>query len=281
MTQRCFVFLRLLLFALGFNRVTHHKYSIKDFIADYKPIQDTTHAAIAVSNHSSWLDMFVFLAKPVSFLSKDSVAHAFFIGMFAIARQSIFLNRESSEDREKIMELIQERARLGSKGLLPQLLIFPEGTVSNGRTLIKFKKGAFCHTKPIKIYIVKYNGRFVSSISNTLPLPAILLTCLQFWNSMDIYEVEENLDPLFIYKKHGIDYKTDPEAWKVLADEIKDIMSFMSGMESSEDGYRDIREMEKIQSDKFAKVNFCCGSGHKNRGSGESASLLPEGFMAE
>jgi hypothetical protein len=38
---------------------------------------------------------------------------------------------------------INERQKSAEKGLIPPLVIWPEGATSNGRHLIKFKKGAF------------------------------------------------------------------------------------------------------------------------------------------
>lgn len=40
---------------------------------------------------------------------------------------------------------------------MPQLTVFPEGTVTNGRALLTFKKGAFKDLKPVKIYVTKFD----------------------------------------------------------------------------------------------------------------------------
>ena len=49
----------------------------------------------------------------------------------------------------------------------------------------------------------------------------------------EFYEIEENLDPLYLLKKHNVDPES-PEAWKIVAQEVKDIMTFMTGMFGSE-----------------------------------------------
>ena len=41
-----------------------------------------------------------------------------------------------------------------------KLLIFSEGTTTNGEGIIDFKKGAFILNRPITLIGVKYNGSF-------------------------------------------------------------------------------------------------------------------------
>jgi lysophosphatidylcholine acyltransferase / lyso-PAF acetyltransferase len=37
----------------------------------------------------------------------------------------------------------------------PQILIFPEGTTTNGSALISFKNGAFYPSKPVQPFVVR------------------------------------------------------------------------------------------------------------------------------
>ena len=58
------------------------------------------------------------------------------------------------------MEAINRRANNIQKRLkFPPICLFPEGTISNGRHLISFKKGAFASLNPIKMIIRKYGDR--------------------------------------------------------------------------------------------------------------------------
>ena len=64
------------------------------------------------------------------------------------------------EDREKTTEAVTRRAINVQKGLkFPTIGLFPEGTVSNGRHLLSFKKGAFVSFIPIKMIIIKYGDK--------------------------------------------------------------------------------------------------------------------------
>lgn len=227
---------------MGFTSFKTVKMSINDVFADYVPLQDTRVAPIVVSNHVSWADMFFYLAYKVSFLSKEDVAHTFLIGWHAITRQSIFLNREDSKDRTKVLDYIRERtARVREHEDIFPLLIFPEGTCSNGRTLMSFKKGAFFTGDPIKIYVLEYNNDFevISSIANINPAFALLVTLLQVSNHLTLYEYKDHFDPLYSMKKAGLSIEEE-EAWKPVAKDVKTLMSFISGFEDTEDSFREL-----------------------------------------
>ena len=60
------------------------------------------------------------------------------------------------------MELIKQRCDLIMEGKkFPSILIFPEGTTTNGKYIITFKKGAFTHMFPVKIFCLKYDTRYL------------------------------------------------------------------------------------------------------------------------
>merc|ERR1712110_1089287 len=46
------------------------------------------------------------------------------------------------------------------------LLVFPEGTTSNGKGLLEFRKGAFVAGKPIRPVLIKYTGSWDPSNTN-------------------------------------------------------------------------------------------------------------------
>ena len=57
--------------------------------------------------------------------------------------QLTIVNRSSKESRQMALESIKRRAEQTQEGLFPQTIIFPEGTCTNAKALIKFKVGAF------------------------------------------------------------------------------------------------------------------------------------------
>lgn len=99
-----------------------------------------------------------------SFIAKKDVQSYPGIGKIAEAMQTLFLDRTGTkEERKKMvtfsyiknyefdrviqMDLIGERQELCDKGLMPPLLIYPEGCTTNGTSVITFKKGSFVNEK--------------------------------------------------------------------------------------------------------------------------------------
>lgn len=82
---------------------------------------------------------------PVSFMAKYVVKKYPVFGDLATLVGCLYIKRDSEEDRKKALTDIKQRIHdfdSGVKGINP-MMIFPEGTTDNGRSIIKFKVGAF------------------------------------------------------------------------------------------------------------------------------------------
>ena len=99
-----------------------------------KPIR----AGAMVANHSSWLDIFVLNAiARVTFVSKSEVAGWPGIGWLARATGTLFIRRDRAEASGQT-DAIRNRLEAGQL-----LLLFPEGTSSDGRQVLPFKTTLF------------------------------------------------------------------------------------------------------------------------------------------
>ena len=106
------------------------------------------------ANHISWLDIFaVSAAWPTRFVAKDEIRDWPVAGWIAERAGTLFLRRESKRDIARMNDLVhaalQERDCVG---------IFPEGTTSEGGTLLKFHAALFepavanrAHLHPVAI----------------------------------------------------------------------------------------------------------------------------------
>jgi len=70
------------------------------------------------------------------------------------ALQPVLVSRDDPNSRQNTINEIAKRAN--SKGVWPHILIFPEGTCTNGKSLITFKKGAFIPGKAVQPVTIEY-----------------------------------------------------------------------------------------------------------------------------
>lgn len=93
---------------------------------------------LLTANHTGWLDIPILSSvTPVSFVSKSEVGQWPFFGTLARFQRTIFIHRKRSqalEDRDNI------RRRLTSGDAL---VLFPEGTSSDGNRVLPFRSALF------------------------------------------------------------------------------------------------------------------------------------------
>lgn len=71
----------------------------------------------------------------------------------------MFVDSGKSDSRHTTLDAIVGHCREWQPGQRP-LLIFPEGTMTNGHEVVDFKKGAFVAGLPVRPTIVVYTGHF-------------------------------------------------------------------------------------------------------------------------
>ncbi|XP_065117957.1 lysophospholipid acyltransferase LPCAT4 [Paramisgurnus dabryanus] len=111
---------------------------------------------LAIAPHSSFLDMLVLpMTGLPTVVSRSENAKLPVIGALLEFNQSVLVSRKDPESRKKCVSQIRERVT--SNGHWPQMLMFPEGTTTNGQALIKFKPGAFLAGVPIQPVLLHYS----------------------------------------------------------------------------------------------------------------------------
>lgn len=196
-----------------------------------------------------------------------------------LSKKCVFMTSHSAEGRKASTEGLEKRLADNMGGKLPDLIVFPEGTLNNGETIMKFKRGGFDHPYPINIRCSKFfqDGKLTPSFANmnAYTFMFIWLCYPQFFN--EFYEIEENVDPLFLLKKNGVS-PDDPKAWETVAREVKEVMMFMTGMQGSEQGYRDLLKYEKMEcyaqdkmGGKFMRRSGCGSKTYDGKPAGQAA----------
>ena len=121
--------------------------------------------ALVVSNHISYLDIEVLSAlMQVSFIAKQDIARWPVFGMLAKLQRSIFVERVRRHRTGEQRDVIVDRLAAGDI-----LVLFPEGTSSDGNRVVPFKTALFSvaearsgappvPVQPVSIAYVKLNG---------------------------------------------------------------------------------------------------------------------------
>lgn len=109
-------------------------------------------------------------------------------------------------------------------------MIFPEGTTTNGKYLISFKKGAFFTNSPLQIVCLKYKQRYFNVAYDVLDSYVFLLVFLQLKNQLKVIRFD-------VY------YPSEAESnWELYARNVKTVMIKALKIENSESGFEEQKE---------------------------------------
>uniref|UniRef100_A0A3B4UMU6 Lysophosphatidylcholine acyltransferase 4 n=1 Tax=Seriola dumerili TaxID=41447 RepID=A0A3B4UMU6_SERDU len=160
---------RAVFFSLGFLWV-----KVKGRRADLKEAP-----VLVVAPHSGFLDMLVLCPSQLAtVVSRSENTSLPVIGALLEFNQSVLVSRKDPESRKKAVTQVTER--LTSNGYWPQMLMFPEGTTTNGRALIKFKPGAFLAGVPVQPVLLRYPNKMVSELIRGWQVDLLNNGCLIF-----------------------------------------------------------------------------------------------------
>jgi len=169
--------MRCLLFVAGFYwiRITYAGKSCGGFRWYAKDLPRTL-----VPNHCSTFDGFVmYVVTGAVAVAKKEVRNLPVLGRIGGALGGVFLDRENANERQQVREQIKEYQR---NTTLPPLVIFPQGTVSNSKTLTVFKTGAFTEepVQPVALHFTNYFADMLLSPSAGFSLIHALCQFINF-----------------------------------------------------------------------------------------------------
>ncbi|MGD0891169.1 MAG: lysophospholipid acyltransferase family protein [Terracidiphilus sp.] len=114
-------------------------------------------SGLLVSNHISYLEVLVFgAALKCALVSKAEISRWPFFGALARSGGTLFVDRSSRASAEAVTEQIAERLR----GTVP-VLFFPEGTSTDGRTLLRFHSRLFTPAVEASIPVTAASVRYI------------------------------------------------------------------------------------------------------------------------
>ncbi|KAB2626687.1 lysophospholipid acyltransferase LPEAT2-like [Pyrus ussuriensis x Pyrus communis] len=142
-------------------------------------------APIVVSNHVSFIEpIFYFYELFPTIVASESHDSIPFVGTIIRAMQVIYVNRFSASSRKQAVSEIKRKA---SCGRFPRVLLFPEGTTTNGRYLISFELGAFIPGFAIQPVVVRYPHVHFDQSWGHISLARLMFRMFtQFHNFMEV-----------------------------------------------------------------------------------------------
>ncbi|RPI16325.1 MAG: 1-acyl-sn-glycerol-3-phosphate acyltransferase [Ignavibacteriae bacterium] len=136
-------------------------YGVKVNVYGRENIKDGS-GKVYISNHSSYLDIFVLLAKVpdnVRIIYKKELNKIPLFGCAMLAAEFVPINRENIREAMQALDKAAQKIRKGIS-----FVIFPEGTRSPDGTVQDFKRGMFVLTEKAQVQIIPI------SLSNTFNL---------------------------------------------------------------------------------------------------------------
>ena len=144
-----------------------------------------TTSRIIVSNHRSYLDILFFLYHDCpAFVMKEEVLRVPFISTIATTVLGSITVSQLTPSR--CSDAIARRVEAAPLTLGP-LLVFAEGTTTNGTALLPFKSGAFVMGRPVTPVALDYpHSYFNCSHESIFMKNHLLRLCSQFFNCMTV-----------------------------------------------------------------------------------------------
>ncbi|KAI8549712.1 hypothetical protein RHMOL_Rhmol06G0046300 [Rhododendron molle] len=227
-------FSRAILFVLGFYWI-NETYQFNDqsrgehgsgLLPTHPPTQSTSVLALTHFSDGS-------VVLTLDFPLKRSVARLPIVGLISKCLGCVYVQRESkSSDFKGVSGIVNERIREAHQDKsAPMMLLFPEGTTTNGDFILPFKTGAFLAKAPVLPVILRYPYQRFSPAWDTISgvRHVILLFC-QFVNYLEVMRL-----PVYYPSQQE---KDDP---KLYADNVRRLMASEGNLTMSDIGLAEKR----------------------------------------
>lgn len=217
---------RLIVLALGY-----WPFCIR--IVDERKDKSFNPNTIVIAPHMTFLDPFIVaVAFPPlpSGVGKLDLLSTPLLGAVGRASQGIFVDRKNPDSRHSCKEAIATRSRASWTG--PPMIIFPEGTTTNGKVLIQFKMGAFSPGEAVQPVVLRFPNRFYNPAwcgKNSSQGMAMVRCMLQFANFCEV-TLQDPYVPSPVEKKDAI----------LFANNVRAQMATELGVGTTEHSYDDL-----------------------------------------
>ncbi|KAK1427346.1 hypothetical protein QVD17_16029 [Tagetes erecta] len=184
------VLARAMLFAFGFYWIQEIDASLDNQVDCNDKSEELERPGVIISNHVSHMDILYHMSSSFpSFVAKRSVGKLPLVGLISKCLGCVYVQRESkSSDTKGVSAVVNERIQTAHRDKsAPMMMLFPEGTTTNGDYILPFKTGAFLAKAPVLPVILKYPyERFSPAWDSISGVRHVILLLCQFVNYMTV-----------------------------------------------------------------------------------------------
>ena len=140
--------------------------------------------------------------------------------------------------------------------ILTNLSIYPEGTITNGTHLIKFKRGAFMTLLPLKPMVELVDQTAECTLATgALPMHLhIALVCSYLWNNDTFLDLPIIEPTEYMYQTYG---KNGEEKWMIYMNVTKLIMAECAGLKLSNSSFEEkLAYLSEIKGKKVKNIYY-------------------------
>ena len=217
----------------------------KKYLGEDYFLEPNEKYSLIVSNHTGFYDIILNMSINSSgFLSKEETRNVPLVGTIATGINCLFVKRESEADRARIFVELEKRQKDFFDGkILSPLCIFPEGTTTNGKYILKFKKGAFYSLLPIKPQLILLDDDLNYSVAI-----GVSSTAFNYFRSLCYLGCKMYLCQLPVIKPTDYMWKNysdlGSEKWEIYAEVTRKIMCEIGKLKPSNRTFRDSKNYE-------------------------------------
>ncbi|KAL1539562.1 lysophospholipid acyltransferase LPEAT1-like isoform X1 [Salvia divinorum] len=179
---------RAVLFVFGFYWISETRNGNENESNDHS--EEFERYGAIISNHVSYIDILYHMSSSFpSFVAKRSVSKLPLVGLISKCLGCVFVQRElKSSDFKGVSGVVTERIREAYQDeFAPRMIIFPEGTTTNGDYLLPFKTGVFLAKAPVQPVILRYPYRRFSPAWDSISgARHVILLLSQFVNYIEV-----------------------------------------------------------------------------------------------
>lgn len=204
-------------------------------------------AGIQVCNHSGWPDILTGLyCTKSAYVAKREVKNWFAVGSYARCIKCLFIERIASPEKHaETIKMMQDRQIQAEKGIMPPIIIYPEGITTNGTTLVQFKKGAFLSLRPVQPIVLNYwtagpltMAYDVLGILNHIHMLGFAIFATVKFKELPVFAPND-----YFWKHHWKEGKE--EKWQAFARAVREIMAEVGNFRTSEMKMKDKAEYKE------------------------------------